>query len=150
DRFVLDYERVRTAKKRGGRSERFHLEFGEAEREIAAAQPPRPDALDAYFESEGTRHLLSLAVETLRREFEEKGKAKQFRVVERYHVQDASDPPAYAQVAADLGITVTDVTNWLTQTRREFRRIVLETLRAMAGSDEEYRSEALAVLGVVA
>jgi len=40
------------------------------------------------------------------------------------------------------------VTNYLAFARREFRRIALERLREMAASDEEFRREARALLGV--
>ncbi|MGH9580978.1 MAG: RNA polymerase sigma factor [Terriglobales bacterium] len=50
--------------------------------------------------------------------------------------------------AAEEGIAVTDVTNHLAWARREFRRIALERLRAMTASEEEFRREARALLGV--
>jgi len=43
---------------------------------------------------------------------------------------------------------VTDVTNYLSFARREFRRIALAKLREMTTSDEEYRREARALLGI--
>jgi hypothetical protein len=43
---------------------------------------------------------------------------------------------------------VTDVTNYLAFARREFRRCVLDQLRAMTGSEEEFNREAHALLGV--
>ena len=48
----------------------------------------------------------------------------------------------------EFGIAVTDVTNYLASVRRGFRRIVLSKLRDMTASDEEYRREANALLGV--
>ena len=41
-----------------------------------------------------------------------------------------------------------DVTNYLAFARREFRRIVLEQLREMTGSEEEFRREARTLLGI--
>ena len=43
---------------------------------------------------------------------------------------------------------VTQVTNHLAWARREMRRIVLEHLHAMTGTDAEYREEALELFGV--
>jgi hypothetical protein len=42
---------------------------------------------------------------------------------------------------------VTEVTNALAWARREFRRIALERLREMCGSDDEFRRETKAVFG---
>ena len=56
--------------------------------------------------------------------------------------------PSYAVLATELSIAVTDVTNYLAFARREFRRCVLEQLREMTGSEEEFRREALFILGV--
>jgi hypothetical protein len=50
-------------------------------------------------------------------------------------------------LATEFGIPATQVTNWLAATRRDFRAIVLETLRDLAGTDEEFREEARALLG---
>ena len=40
------------------------------------------------------------------------------------------------------------MTNFLAFARREFRRITLETLREMTASENEFRREARALLGV--
>jgi hypothetical protein len=61
---------------------------------------------------------------------------------------DTGARPSYADVASHLGISVTDVTNRLAHARREFRRIVLDKLRELTATDEEFRSEAFAVLGI--
>jgi hypothetical protein len=43
---------------------------------------------------------------------------------------------------------VTQVTNHLAWARRELRRLVLERLRLLAGSDAEFRAEAEDLFGV--
>jgi len=40
------------------------------------------------------------------------------------------------------------VTNHLAAARRDFRRIVLDRLRAMTASEEEFREEVRTVLGI--
>jgi hypothetical protein len=72
-------------------------------------------------------------------------------VFERYVLDD--DPggrPSYAAVSAELGLKVTDVTNYLAWSRREFRRLLLEKLREITATEEEFRAEARAVLGIEA
>ena len=48
---------------------------------------------------------------------------------------------------AELGIKVTDVTNYLAFARREFRRLLLEQLRELTSSDEEFEAESRTLLG---
>src|SRR5262249_47338772 len=55
--------------------------------------------------------------------------------------------PTYAQLAADLGLTASTVTNELAAARREFRRIVLAVLREQCATDEEDVAEARALTG---
>ena len=78
------------------------------------------------------------------------GKETHLRVFERY-VLDADDEApklSYKDLAAEFDVSTTDVTNYLALARREFRRIVLEKLRELTATDEEYRREARALLGV--
>ena len=78
------------------------------------------------------------------------GKETHLRLFERY-VLDADDEApktSYKALAADFNLATTDVTNYLALARREFRRIVLEKLRELTATDEEFRGEARALLGV--
>ena len=52
------------------------------------------------------------------------------------------------RLAAELGIPVTQVTNYLAFARRELRRLVLERLQTLCATDEEFRLEARDFLGV--
>jgi hypothetical protein len=47
----------------------------------------------------------------------------------------------------EYGIPLTDVTNALAWARREFRKIALERLRELCGSEEEFHREARAAFG---
>ena len=51
-------------------------------------------------------------------------------------------------MAQQFGLKTSDVTNYLAYARREFRRVVLEQLREMTGSEDEFRREARTLLGV--
>ena len=76
-------------------------------------------------------------------------RASPARLFEIYDLGAEGDPPpSYADLARRFGVSVTDVTNGLSLARREFRRIVLGLLREMTGSEEEYRLEARALLGI--
>jgi hypothetical protein len=77
------------------------------------------------------------------------GKQKHFRLFEIHDIENSdTKPPTYADLAEQFGIATTDVTNYLAFARREFRRISLEKLREMTGSEDEFRREARALLGV--
>jgi hypothetical protein len=89
-----------------------------------------------------------MTVDALRERCEQSGKQTTFRVFERYVLDDeTTDRPSYAELATELGIKVTDVTNYLAFARREFRRLLLEKLREITGSDEEFDAEARLLLG---
>ena len=71
-----------------------------------------------------------------------------FEVFERYDLLDDGDTrPTYAQIARHLGLTTATVTNHLAAMRRQFRNIVLERLRELTSSEEEWEAEAAKLLG---
>ena len=153
ERFVANEEKAAARLKRGGDTEILHLDFAAAESELRAAGPPpagtgAPGAAEAAFDAEWTRSLFALAIEALRRECDARGKSLHFRLFSRYDLDDAgADRPTYERLASEFGTTATTVTNHLAWARRELRRLVLETLRSLTGSDEEFRLEARLLLG---
>jgi RNA polymerase sigma factor (sigma-70 family) len=108
-------------------------------------QVPAAETPETLFEKEWGRGLFALALRRLEEECAGKGKSDHYAILEQYDL--APERPTYASLAAQLGISVTDVTNRLFRTRRELRRIVLEVLHELTGSDEEFREEARALLG---
>lgn len=134
--------------KRGGGSQTLTLDFDTGEAEVALARLAAPQSADDIFEKEWVRSIFARAVDRLRVECETKGKSTQFRLFERYDVADDEPRPTYASLAAEFGVTASDVTNFLAYTRREFRRVALETLRDMTASEEEFRREARDLLGL--
>lgn len=150
DGFVANENKAAGRIKRGGQAQMISLDFDRAEGELKHAGIPDPDTLEDFFEQEWIRSLFGLALETLRAECEAKGKAIHFQIFQRYDLDESGDKPSYEQVAVELDLSVSNVTNYLAYTRREFRRIVLEKLREMTATDEEFQREARAVLGVEA
>jgi DNA-directed RNA polymerase specialized sigma24 family protein len=146
DRMMMNRSRDAVREKRGGGAAHLSLDFADAEHELAAASVPA--SMDEFFEREWVRSLFGLAVERMKASCTQAGKQKQFAVFEACDLVDRDEKPSYVELARRFGIAVTDVTNYLSLTRREFRRCVLEQLRAMTGSDDEYRREAQALLGV--
>jgi RNA polymerase sigma factor (sigma-70 family) len=146
DRLFMNHIRDAHRQKRGSAAVHVSLDFEEAEHELAAASTT--ESPEDYFEKEWVRNLFALAVERLREHCESAGKMTQFSLFERYDLGDFDTRPSYADLAKEFYLAATDVTNYLAFARREFRRSVLAQLREMTGSEDEFRREAQALLGV--
>jgi RNA polymerase sigma-70 factor (ECF subfamily) len=151
DSFVMNQQKAANRQKRGGNASHLALDFQGAEDELGGAtinpaSIPSPESLEEFFEKEWVRSLFALAVEHLRQFCVERERDRAFRLFEDYDL--SGDPDiSYDKLAAAYSIPVSDVTNALSWARREFRRIALERLRELCGSDEEFHREARAVFG---
>ena len=134
--------------KRGAGYAHLALDFEEAERELAVGTGS--ESPEDSFDKEWVRSLFALGLQRLRANCESEGKMIHFALFERYDLDDADAKPSYAQLATEFGLAATDVTNYLAFARREFRRCVLDQLREMTATEEEFRREAQALLGVEA
>ncbi len=147
DRYAGGRARAARALKRGGRVLHVELDFEGAAAELARAAMPGAD-FERYFEVEWARHMVAGALAALRAELEGRGKGAYYAVFCAYDLRpEAGEAPSYAEVAARLGLKVTDVTNYLSSARRAFRRHVLERVREATADDDEFRAEATALLG---
>lgn len=144
DRYAMEQARSEKRQKRGGGAVRLGVDFDEAERELAleAAEGSPEEA----FDREWVRGLFASAVESLREACA--SRPERFTIFQRYALDEGSDRPTYAALAADLGISVTDVNNHLAAARRIFRQLVLDRLRELCATEEEAREEARSVLGI--
>jgi hypothetical protein len=124
------------------------LDFEGAEGQIRAQQVPDGLDLEAYFYREWVRWLFEQAVDALRERCRTAHKGASFSVFERYDLSEAGSRPTYAELGRDLDLPVTQVTNYLAWARRALREIVLDKLRAVSASDEEFRAEARQLLGI--
>ena len=157
DGFVANEHKAAGRIKRGGAVSFVPIDFASAEHELTArgdnsaavgGTVPSVDD-DALFRQEWVRALFADAVAALRESCEAAGKQTQFAIFQRYDLDDSADArPTYAQLGAELGVPVTQVTNYLAFTRRELRRLVLERLRALCATEDEFRLEARELLGV--
>lgn len=150
DGFVANENKAAGRIKRGGGATILSLDFDDAEQQLRIAGPPDALAIDVYFEQEWARSVFSLALQGFRAEMLDAGKEIHLRIFERYVLEADDEAPklSYKDLAAEFDVSTTDVTNYLALARREFRRIVLEKLRELTATDEEYRREARALLGV--
>ena len=148
DGFVANARKAEGRLKRGGGVAMVSLDFPSAEGELLKHEPSAPADVDELFYQEWVRALFQLAVADLRASTGESGRAAMFAVFERYDLVDpADDRPTYAAIARELGLTPATVTNHLAAMRRQFRRHVLDRLRDLTTSDEEFEAEARRLLG---
>ncbi|MGC2196587.1 MAG: sigma-70 family RNA polymerase sigma factor [Terriglobales bacterium] len=148
DGLVMNTDKAAQRLKRGGDVALLPLDFESAEGELTQLPIAAPGGPDDFFAHEFARSLFGLAVERLHRECEERGKGLHFRLLELYDIDDGGKQFTYEEVARRFGIKGTDVTNFLSFARKELRRIVLEELRAMTATEDEFRREAQTLLGV--
>jgi RNA polymerase sigma factor (sigma-70 family) len=156
DSFVMNEEKAASRQKRGGDIQHLALDFAgadfaSAEAEFAGttidpAAIASPESLEEFFEKEWVRSLFALAVEDLRALCAQQERDRAFQLFEAYDLE-GDDKISYTQLAQKFGIAVTEVTNALAWARREFRRIALERLREICGSDEEFQQETRTAFG---
>jgi len=148
DHLIANEDKAARRLKRGGDAQILSLDFESAEGELQQVEIPSPESMEDFFEREWVRSIFSLSLERLREECQQRGKAMHFRLLEFYDIDEAGKEFTYEEVARQFSLKASDVTNYLAYARREFRRVVLEQLREMTGSEEEFRREARTLLGV--
>lgn len=150
DHLIANTLRDERRQKRGGGAAHLSLDFASAEQDLALAVATGSDDPDTMFHREWVRSLFTLAVNSLKEECDAGGKQIRFQIFARTDLDpvEGEDRPSYRDLAEQFDIPVTQVTNHLAWARREFRRVVLERLRELSGSDAEYRAEVRELFGV--
>ena len=133
DNLVRDGARRQAASKRGGPA----VSLADLEREVAALEPELTP--EEAFDRAWRRRVVALARARLDAKLRERGRAQHAAVFALAHDEDP--PPSYAEIAARVGTSVTNVTNWLHSTRREFRAQVSVVLREGGASETELAEE---------
>lgn len=148
DGFASNARKAERRLKRGGGMTLVPLDFETAEGEIASHEPAVGADVDELFYREWVRALLERSVADLKRAAADAGRPVMFEVFARYDLLDDTDTrPTYAQIARELGLTAATVTNHLAAMRRQFRTIILERLRELTSSEDEWHAEAAKLLG---
>ena len=150
DGFVANERKAALRLKRGGGVHFVSLDFQTAEGELRQHDLPVPADMEAFFDHEWARSIFGLAVDRLRAHYAANGREKYFAVFERYDLEGSAsgERVTYGELASELGVRSTDVTNYLAAARRQFRACVLERLRELTATDEEFSAEAKRLLGV--
>ena len=148
DGFASNARKAERRLKRGGGMTLVPLDFETAEGEITTHEPAVDADVDDLFYREWVRALLDRSVADLKQHAERSGRPVMFDVFRRYDLLDDQETrPTYGELARELGLTATTVTNHLASMRRQFRAIVLERLRELTSSEEEWEAEAAKLLG---
>ena len=147
DRFVMNWKQSAGRVKRGGDAEIVPLDFGSAEQEVLAQHAAVPPDAEDFFRRELIRALFDRAIARVRAEYEAAGRTVHLQLIDRYDVSP-DDGVSYAQLARELGLTTTQVTNYLAQVRRSFRACALEALESLTGSRDEFRRDARELFGL--
>ena len=150
DAFLANANQAAGRLKRGAGCTITAVDFAAVDDDLAvSAQNAEADPED-WFHREWIRGLFNDALDALRHRCREAGHPRAFVVFHRYDVEDAGAAPrlTYAALARELSMKVTDVTNELAWARRVFREIVVERLRRVCATDEEFRAEARDLFGV--
>lgn len=148
DGFASNARKAERRLKRGGGASLVPLDFETAEGEIASHEPAVDADVDELFYREWVRALLERSVADLKRHADELGRPEMFDVFSRYELlDDAEERPTYRAIAQALNLTSATVTNHLAAMRKQFRTIVLERLRELTSSDEEWEAESARLFG---
>ena len=152
DGFLANHEKAAARLKRGGGFVVTAIDFARADAELGVQAPDDESDPERWFHREWIRGLFGSAVEALRRHADAAGHSAAFALFQRYDIDDAGAGAAprltYAALARESGLSVTAVTNELAWARRAFREIVLDRLRRICATDDEFRAEARDLLGV--
>lgn len=148
DGFVANERKAGNRLKRGGGMDHYSLDFAAAEDELSSHALTSTLNPEDYFHREWVRWMFTLAVDAFRIRCLESGRTVHFQLFERYDLNDDNAQVSYASLGQEFGLEPATVNNYLAAARRDFRRIVLEKLREITATDEEFRTEARSLLGV--
>lgn len=148
DGFVANERKAGQRLKRGGDINHAQLDFAAAEDELALHAAVATLSPEDYFHREWVRGMFTIAVEAFRKRCLETSRDVHFRLFERYDLSDDDREVSYASLAKEFGLEPATVNNYLAAARRDFRRVVIEKLREITATEEEFRTEARSLLGV--
>lgn len=140
--FAADQHDALTALKRGGGLRIVPLNgtpapLGEF---LADSKAPQPEQL---FDHAWKKEVLERAIERARQWFADANRSVQFRAFEEYELEGQDARPTYGRVAEKLGLSESDVRNYLfavrERIRTEVRAELSQTVRDLAELDEEWK-----------
>ncbi len=138
--FLSNDHDARKALKRGGGTPPIPLDFIRGD-ETEPENGPSPEEL---FDRDWSRAVLAEAVNRLRALYDKEGRPAYFAVFEK--TVDA-DTISYEKIAADTGLSRSDVSNYLLHARARFREIVRDLVEGSVDPGEDWQSEFARLFG---
>lgn len=149
DRFLANEAQAAARQKRGGALV-TSVDFARFDADLAQHARSQDADPERWFHREWIRALFADAIDRLGCECVASGHHVAFTLFQRYDVEDGEpgEKTTYAALARETGLAVTDVTNELAWARRAFRGIVLDRLREICATEDEFHAEARDLLGI--
>lgn len=145
DRFLINEHKAGTAQKRGG-GKTTSLETAGADG--AALDPADSELLEDLFEQEWRRSLFEAAIQDVEELAATETAKLQFALFKRYDIERGSaDKLTYEDLAQEFGLTAVTVTNHLHAIRTKVRMALLDRLRSITATEEEFLEESQVLLG---
>jgi RNA polymerase sigma-70 factor (ECF subfamily) len=139
DHYLADERDRAQAHKRGGQSLQVHLDFAEAEQELAAE--PAANDPDRAFVRQWATAVIKRAQDTLRTGERLAGRLAEFEILAPRITDPDSETTPYRSLAARLGLSETDVNNRLHRLRKLYRIAIWNELRTTTKTEVETHEE---------
>ncbi len=148
DGYVANERKAAQRLKRGGAYQHVSLDFETAEGELRQREIAAADDVEAFFHREWMRELLASAIDDLREASAREGRELEFKIFERYDV-DRPDVAVltYAELARELGVSASKVTNALRAMRQRLRERVLSRLDGISTSETDFKEDVRTLFG---
>ncbi|MBI2900911.1 MAG: sigma-70 family RNA polymerase sigma factor [Planctomycetes bacterium] len=136
--FLLERHEKSSALKRGGARTSVPLD----DRWIETAAVGRDGTPEDAFERQWARSVMDSALSDLRDELRRGGKERHWTIFERYELSAPSGAsPTYADLAREVGVKTTDVTNYLNHCRARLRALCLGRVRDYIADESDAAAE---------
>lgn len=124
ERFLSDQRDRDGALKRGGGAVQVSLDFVDAETDFAHG-PRAPETPEEAFERSWAEESFARVLERFQTDCRDRGRPQWFEV---FRLRFGLAGGEYSEIARKLGITESDVTNYLHRARERFRELLVEEL----------------------
>jgi RNA polymerase sigma factor (sigma-70 family) len=138
--FLSDQRDKERAQKRGGGQTPIFLD-ALSEEERYRVEPQDSSPAELIFDQRWAHTLLEQAVRRLREEYRETGKEALFEALKDFQPGQAGPAPAYAELAASIGITESAVTSAIHRLRRRYSEVLREEVAHTVARREEIDDE---------
>ncbi len=140
--FVRDADKHRGAQKRGGGAQVVPIDAVEEDDRPAGAATPEQAFARSWADT-----LLAEGLADLEHELISRGREPVFRAFRAYCIDGGGAALTYESLAKQLGVSASDVTNYLSEARRDLRAILVRKVGRYVGSPGEIEAELRELFG---